>query len=375
MNEPDAVVVGAGPAGSAAAWSLAKRGARVTLVDRAQFPRVKVCGGCLAPGGLAVLERIGVGPRIPSLEDAPRIHALELRSGDAGVRLSIPGYRVIDRARFDNELVRAAVRQGVSFIPGALARVGPDSGVYVERDRERIVLRPRIVVVCDGIKGSSLGRDSRFAWRVRARSRVGLGVIAQRLPASLRCDAVTMLHAREGYLGVAPLGDGRAILAAAADPGSIRSHARGGAMLSILDRFGLDPRCFGALGRPTGAPALTRRRTRVEADGRVFLIGDATGYIEPFTGEGVSWALGHAERITPIALDAIAGRGDPGAWSRALRRLRPSRTRMCTLTACVLRSAPLTRASIRLCDSSRGLSGLVSAAVFRAHARHAAGVV
>jgi len=372
MNEPEAVVIGAGPAGAAASWALARRGARVTLTDRAPFPRTKVCGGCLAPGGAAALDRLGLGTEIPSLAHSPRISALDLRSGVAGVRFAIPEYRVIDRSRFDDEMVRAAIGLGVSFIPGARASVGPDACVTIKDADGPHTLLPRVVIVADGLKGSALAGDDRFAWRVRAGSRVGLGAIASAMPGSVRTDAVTMLHARAGYLGVAPLGDGRAVLAAAADPAWIKSHARGGALAALIRRFGLDPDSFGDFGRPSGAPALTRRRARVEADGRVLLIGDATGYIEPFTGEGMSWALGHAEHTAPIALDAIAGRARPGAWTRALQSTRRRRTAMCAVTAGVLRSERLTRAAITVCDSSGGAARLVSAAVGLGHARHAA---
>ena len=114
-----------------------------------------------------------------------------------------------------------------------------------------------------------------------------------------------------GYLGHRPArGRARLVIAAAADPGWIRDHARGGALPALLERCGLDP-IGDAIGRVRGAPVLTRRRERVEARGRVFVIGDAAGYVEPFTGEGMSWAIEHA-RVSRRSR-CRRSRGTPGS--------------------------------------------------------------
>lgn len=365
MSEPDVVVVGAGPGGGCVAWMLAARGARVVLVDRAGFPRQKVCGGCLASPGVRALERFGVASSIPSLNEAPELHAVDLRSGALKTRVAIPGYRVIDRAVFDDEIMRAVTEQGAECLHGTRASVRRDGSVSLDNGSGVRRVRPRVVVVADGLSGSSLDDDDRFAWRTKVNARVGVGATSSGFPDGLAHDAVTMMHAQSGYLGVARMHGGRAVVAAAVDPGWLRAHAEGGALTSIIRSHGFDEAAFGSFTRTGGAPALTRTRSRVEADGRVFLIGDATGYIEPFTGEGMSWSIDHAERVVPVVLDALGGRRVEGDWTRALSGARLGRTALCRVVTRAVRSPTVTRSVIRVCARSSGASRLVSRAVHR----------
>src|SRR4051794_20867201 len=120
----DVLIVGAGPAGSIAAIVLARAGARVRLIDRAAFPRDKLCGDTLNPGTMAVLERLGLA------RDA-EIEGLELEGmritgeGRVAVTALYPAGlrgRAISRRRFDQSLVDRAIAEGVRFEPGVAVR-------------------------------------------------------------------------------------------------------------------------------------------------------------------------------------------------------------------------------------------------------------
>src|SRR5262245_43375912 len=99
----DVVVVGAGPAGSVAAATLAEAGLRTLLVDKKPFPRPKVCGGCLNPRAIAALEAVGLTPARTS-GPVINIDSLELRAGHRRACVPLPGGLVVDRAEFDDWL-------------------------------------------------------------------------------------------------------------------------------------------------------------------------------------------------------------------------------------------------------------------------------
>jgi flavin-dependent dehydrogenase len=97
-----------------------------------------------------------------------------------------------------------------------------------------------------------------------------------------------------------------------------------------------------------GTPALTRRTRRLAAE-RLFLLGDAAGYIEPFTGEGIAWALAAARAVAPLAARASEGWQPRLAWEwgETYRELIHHRQLICRLISGVLRSPRLTRTLIR----------------------------
>jgi flavin-dependent dehydrogenase len=353
---PDAVVIGAGPAGAVSALCLARRGLAVMLVDRAGFPRPKLCGGCLAEGGQHLLTLLGLCG-IPALDGAPRITTLRWRAGGSIADLSVPGYRVIDRSVLDQDLVNSAVDAGAIFSPRSFARVPPGGReVLISTDRGERVLRPAALVVADGLKGASLRDHPAFSWRVRARARVGIGSIARCPPPGCGSDAVTMACGPPGYAGVAPLGDGRAIIAAAVDPAWLAARRGDRPLPALLRELGLGVGV--ELGSPEGAPGLTRGRAAVEADNRLFVCGDAGGYIEPFTGEGMTWAIEDGVRVSRHVADAIEGRYRAGAWTRELRSLRLHRGALCRATAALLRRPGMTAGLVGLLGASPALKGV-----------------
>ena len=363
MRTSEAVVIGAGPAGSVAACLLARHGHRVMLVDRASFPRQKLCGGCLATAGYSLLDAHKLGS-IPSIANARMVHHLVLRSAKGSMRLRVPPYRVIERAQMDQDLIDAAIAAGATFLPETSARVDPSHRVeLVSRGQAAQTYSPRAIIIADGIKGASLRACPEFAWRVAPNAYVGLGAIMSTMPPSCDEDAITMLHGNPGYAGIAPLGGGGAIVAAAANPAWVRASHDGPPLIALLQALGIECDPDTPLTVTGGAPGLTRTRDRIESRGRVFLIGDATGYIEPFTGEGMTWAIDDACRVVEHVHAMIEDRYIPGDWSAAHRAAERVRTPLCRISTRLLRHADLTNAVISASASVPAINGIIASAV------------
>src|SRR5262245_35586011 len=130
-EEWDAVVVGAGPAGSVTARELARGGARVLLVDKATFPRPKVCGCCLNRATLAALDAVGLG-HVPSRCGAVPLDRVKLAAGRLSAEVRLPGGVAVSREAFDAALVEEAVKVGVTFHPNTFWRAGGVSPLMVE---------------------------------------------------------------------------------------------------------------------------------------------------------------------------------------------------------------------------------------------------
>lgn len=362
MQSPEIIVIGAGPAGAMSACLLARAGVRVLLSDRAAFPRPKLCGGCLAQSGYDLL-RANQLHTLPSLADARVVDRLRVHSASRVLELRVPAYRVIDRSRFDHDLVHAAINAGTRFCPGTQARVRTDHSVQLtDPNGAQRVLTPKSIIIADGIKGTSLRDLDRFAWHTRPNGYIGMGAIASALPRGCDPNAISMHHFHSGYAGLAPLPGGRAVIAAAVDPDWVKGQHDGTPLAGLLCELKIDIDPNTRLHTNPGAPGLTRRRAAIEADRRIFLIGDATGYIEPFTGEGMTWALADACMMTHHALAVLGGRYTAGAWTAQHRSINRRRKVLCRGTARLLRAPRLTRALIRTASGSRMLtSGLGSA--------------
>jgi len=321
----DALVVGAGPAGAIAALRLARAGLRVRLLDRATFPRDKLCGDTLNPGTLALIDRLETGP--PSRarvgervrERARRIAGMVV-TGPAGATVSADypdgAYGVaLSRRDLDALLVDAAVAAGADFEPAVSVR-GPllaSDGVRVEgvriasRDRER-TLRARMVIAADG-------RRSRLA------SALGL---AQFAPSPRRwaygayfagvdgLSARGEMHIRAGgYLGIAPLPNGLANVCLVRMLARQREHGRRPSRESpaqvVADAIAADPALrerFRSAARLSDVVVLGPLAVNARAAGcpGLLLAGDAAGFIDPMTGDGLRFALRGAELAADAAM-------------------------------------------------------------------------
>ncbi len=370
LAEPlwDAVVVGAGPAGALAARQLALAGARVMLLDRARFPRPKVCGCCIGAAALGVLDTVGLG-RIVGCLGARSLGRVEVRTGRSRVDLPLAGGAAVARAELDNALAGAAVEAGAVFADGVSGVLGPAGRdarlVTLRRGAEQASVRARVVIAADGLSGRLTEQETGMAFEVGSGSRMGAGAILRDADPQWSDGAVTMACAADGYVGVVRLSSEHVAVAAALDPGTVRSlGGPGPAVRAILDGAGLP--CPRAIDQAPwrGTPALTRRRRRIAAP-RLLLVGDAAGYVEPFTGEGIGWALAGGVAVAPHALRAMREPEAPRAWEVEHTRLLARRQRLCRIVAAGLRRGWARRAAVRVHgvvpSLGRSLAGRVAA--------------
>ena len=311
----DVIVIGAGPAGSLAARTLANRGWDVLLVDQATFPRRKVCGCCLNRHALSALEAAGMGD-LPAKLGAVPLDRVKLAAGGRSAVVRLPGGVALSREAFDSALIDEAVTTGVCFQSGTRVQM-----LETESSAERVSLsngmRAKVVIVADGLNGRARG-DAPI---IRPGSRIGAGAILSDAPAEYEAGTIHMASGRGGYVGLVRLEDGRLDIAAAFDATFVQQHGLAKAADAILQSSGLPalPEMLGADWK--GTPPLTRGPVRV-AGPRWFAIGDAAGYIEPFTGEGMAWAMAAAVAVAPLVERCIQhGPANLAAEWAALHRI------------------------------------------------------
>nr|WP_319458983.1 geranylgeranyl reductase family protein [Micromonospora sp. RTP1Z1] len=335
-DEFDVIVVGAGPAGSAAALSARRAGARVLLLDRADFPRDKACGDGIAAHALDVLAELGVTGAVDGYPPLPAPRWVG-RGGSAGARaLQRPAYTV-PRKVFDARLVAAAVAAGVELRRHPVRRV--------ELRGDRVVLdgelSGRAVVGADGAGsvvrralGHPVNPDRHLALAIRG--------YAPALPGPPEQLIVTSAPRWPAYAWSFPIGDGRANVGYGevlrGEP-LTRAH--------LMDRLAVllpdtDPATVTGL-RAHHLPLSTHRPA--PGRDRVVLAGDALSLINPFTGEGIFYALRSG------ALAGAAAAGSPGQAARryadALRRRLGTHLRHSSVAAWLARRRRVVDAVVR----------------------------
>jgi flavin-dependent dehydrogenase len=355
----DAVVIGAGPAGSVTAALLARQGMRTILVEREHFPRSKVCGCCLGPRGVRALQHEGLGSAI---DGAVALDSVSVAHGRHWVSLPLAGTRVIGRDVMDSRLAELASRSGSQVRMGIRASVVESGGA---RSPARVTLSGTggdashavdadLVVCADGIGGRSLAPlCGDAAWSIARRSRFGVSATLPPDALDVPLGALWMMSHADGYAGAVRLPSGEVDVAAALDPTAAR-RAGGPAALVGAVVAGCGRRISGsAAHRWKGTPELTRRRLWVARD-RVICVGDAAGYIEPFTGEGMSWAIEGAAAAARAAGDIISC-GDAAPWRRTLADAVGGHQRRCRSVAAMLRYPRATMYALRAASRVPGM--------------------
>jgi len=365
----DAVVIGAGPAGAAAALLLARSGARVLLVERKTFPRYKVCGGCLSARAVQLLTSLGVGQALASAGALP-LERVVVHAARRTLSLPMSGGRALSRATLDSLLVQEAVQAGAHLLTGVYAEVegveGPNRRVALTSRSESppplsgpVRLRAGVVLAADGLGHPSLRRLGTFGERVSESSYLGAGSVLPAGGSWPEPHALHMVVGGQGYAGVVRVEHQGVNIAAALAPSFVSEMGGlGPAILSMLRGTGAPgvPELEGV--RWQGTPLLTRRTVPL-ADTRLFLLGDAAGYVEPFTGEGMTWALSSAQALVPLALEGAHDWRDSlvAEWEERHRRtlsLRPLASRSVART---LRSPRLMRGALAAGAAFPGLGG------------------
>jgi len=329
----DVIVAGAGPAGAIAATLLARAGARVMLLDRAVFPRPKLCGDTLNPGALSILERHGLADGVE--RRGLRIDGMVV-TGTGGVRVEgrYPGGlhgRSILRTELDTLLLDQARAAGVEFLDRTIVRepIVDDRassqvlGVRIGTGGASRELRAPVTIAADG-RHSVLAFGLGLTRHPPAPRRWAIGAYATNVAETSSCGE---MHIRPGhYVGVAPLPDEvtNVCLVKPLQVGGMRDP-HSALQAAIAEDPDLRRRFARAefIGAPVvlGPLAISPVAGAVPPDG-LLLAGDAAGFIDPMTGDGLRFALGGGELAAASALEALQH-----GWAGVQARLGRARRR------------------------------------------------
>lgn len=325
----DAIVVGAGPAGAISALVMARAGARVLIVDRATFPRDKLCGDTLNPGAVRMLAALGLDDR--QLARRFQLNGMRLTGPSVSVRClygADAAGRAIRRLDLDQWLLDAAIEAGARFQPATVVRrlltdtTGHVRGVVLAGVRSSTEVRtPALIVIGADGRRSVVARHADLHVPSRIR-RWAFGTYAT--------DVTDMsdlgeMHIRAGsYCGLAPLGDGivNVCVVTTPAPGTrdvldvIRRVVAKDAALSER----LSQARFEGPAHVLGPLAAEVKTVGVAG---LLLAGDAAGFIDPMTGDGIHLAMQGGQLAAVEALRAI----ERGTFADAVTRLARARQR------------------------------------------------
>ena len=326
MSAPrfDAVVVGAGPAGSIAALVLARGGARVALADKAVFPRDKACGDLIGPRGVQVLADLGL--TVPDVGHGSDLLAV----GPSGRRSRLPAFPgrgypghgiVVPRVSFDHALREAALAAGAVGVRARITAVDQDPDGTV-----RAVLAGGQRLAGDVIIGAdgALSPVARLAGMLDPGAALWGFAVRAYVPGEVPLPLLVLLESAPwriypGYGWLFPGADGQANVGIGIGMGGTRHAAP---LRGDLDRFITLLRSRGDLrpnadiGPVVGGWLRMGGTGTPPAAGNVLLVGDAAGLINPLQGEGIAPAMISAR----LAAEAVlAGPCEAGpAYAQAL---------------------------------------------------------
>jgi geranylgeranyl reductase family protein len=320
-SEYDAIVVGAGPGGSAAAIGLAEKGWKVLLVDKAHFPRDKVCGDFVSPRSLRVLDRLGCRE---ALEQArPRrltgarlyLNGEQISAGRIPQTGNLPDYGcTLPRFKLDEIIFRRAQAAGVETVEGCEVtevHTGRE-GAQVEARHagETRAFRGRLVIGADGAHSAvarCAGAEARDSKSIIVALRAYYeGVAGDEATADLFFDQRYF----PGYAWIFPLGGGRANVGLGMVRDVYQTYQIN--LREQLDHWlQTDPVARDRLrnarleGRVVGWPLNTYRAQGGNYFERGLLIGDAASFVDPINGEGIHTALESAGLAAAVADEAL----------------------------------------------------------------------
>jgi len=224
----------------------------------------------------------------------------------------------------------------------------------VELPTHTLALMARVVVAADGLRSPILSQAGPGAPEPSLAGagggKVGLGAVFQEADPRYGNGVIHMAVGEAGYVGLVRTEEGSLNVAAAVKPSTVgRGSPPARIVAALLQSAGFPPLETEPSGGWRGTPNLAYRPRRLGSE-RVFAVGDAAGYVEPFTGEGMSWALAGACSLAPIATRAVEGWADRHLreWETRYRRTVGRSQRLCRGVAWTLRRPRLSRAALRL---------------------------
>ncbi len=308
MPSPSVLVVGGGPAGTAAGLWLARAGHDVLLVEKKTFPREKTCGDGLTPRAILQLEEMGFDFGVPEFH---RITGLRSYAGDdLMLEMNWPDHSrfpnwggVVRRRDLDAQVARLAEKEGVRVLEGTTAKPVTEGGVLtavlLERDGSIEKVTPKVTVIADG----SLNRFGRELGTSRRRDYpMGMATRAYfSSPHSGDPFLESQLDLRDpsgatipGYGWIFPMGDGTVNLGVGLLSTSKRWKSVNGAQMmshyvaTTPDYWELTEES--RLTKPMGGKLTMSFSKGPLVGGNWISVGDAAGAINPWNGEGISYA-------------------------------------------------------------------------------------
>ncbi|SOB58662.1 Geranylgeranyl reductase [Pseudodesulfovibrio profundus] len=322
LSEHDVIIVGCGPAGTAAAVTLARRGLDVVMVDRACFPRKKLCGGLLTWKAVKLLE-VAFQESATSLTEQGIINYASdlyaIKSFDtvlAEGELPYP-FHFVDRSAFDAHLLKLAEQAGAKSILGtAVTACDPEAGEVVLSNGD--TLRGKHVIGADGANSTlraSHPRHDRKRFREGMAPAIEVALPKDAFPREVSFPELYVGFLDAGYGWVFPNKD-RVIVGIC----GLRRNKENFSVLfeDYLAKLGVDRSLVGTLH---GHPLPYGNYISDPVHKRLMLAGDAGGFVEPLFGEGIFFALCTGLFAGESILEAEAKRISPGPlYSRRLHR-------------------------------------------------------
>ena len=329
-SSDDVLIVGAGPAGSVAAALLARAGARVRLLDRSTFPRDKLCGDTVNPGTVATLARLGlsraVGGGLPV--DGMRLTGPLGAVVEAPYRNGLQG-RALLRRDLDWSLLEQAIATGARFEPATPVRrplVDTTAGAPVVRgvtvgNRREHRLHAPVTLAADG-RRSTLAFSLGLARHPHQPRRWAIGGYFENVSG---LSSFGEMHVRSGrYVGVAAVPGGLAniCLVKPSQPGDWEMDRPARLLVRVLleDRWLRDRFASARLIRPPVVLGPLAVEVRGTPPSGLLLAGDAGGFIDPMTGDGLGFAVRGGALAAAAALEALEN-----GWSGVHERLTAAR--------------------------------------------------
>jgi flavin-dependent dehydrogenase len=341
--EVDVAIVGGGPAGSTLATILARRGVSVALIDRDTFPRDKLCGEFLSYDALPILDQLGIG-----LGDAPHIERCRVVSRHRSYEFRLPRpARGISRMTLDALLYRTAVASGATALEGHTA-------ANVRRDGVDHV-KARVVAGAWGRWGrfdQQLGRAF-----VRDRSHRNFG-FKRHYRGTHEPGVIELYSFARGYLGVNDVEGGITNICGLVHASRLAGHK--GRWESFIETIRAEEPRLEALYAGfapaqehflSSEPVIFRARSAVEEG--IFMIGDASGVIDPLTGNGMAMAIQSAQLAAPFIVRALTDRTAEDAYREAHRRMFAPRIAWSRRIAALLSRPALLDALLRVTPSAK----------------------
>jgi flavin-dependent dehydrogenase len=351
-SSPDIAVVGGGPAGLAAAIACRVQGLRVTVLERETFPVDKACGEGLLPPALRALETLGVLPHLDRSVCSP-IASLRYVQEDgsiAEVQLPKSGGLAVRRLELSRALEARAREVGVVLQPRTSVRAHRREADAIVVETDKGELRAKLLVAADGL--SSPRRLAEGLDDSRPTSRPRFGIRRHfRLSGAVTCVEIHVQPGVEAYL--TPVGPDRLGVAFLWESSALGPRTSFESLLALFPALSARLSGVPADSSVRGAGPL-QRLARSRVSDRFVLLGDAAGYLDAISGEGLSLAFAAALDLAALAPAALAGCADARSlapYDRAYGRRYAHYARVTGAMLAMARQPRLRRSALRFLGS------------------------